>query len=137
MAWTDKRIEQLKKYWEKGLTASQIAEKLGEVTRNAVIGKAHRLGLSGRPSPLKTSPETRAAPPPPKAQPQPKQKITLLMITDRMCKWPIGHPGEPDFQFCGESSTPGQPYCASHAAIAYQERPSKRDRRDRPPPIRS
>lgn len=134
MAWTDDRIAKLKKMWEKGLSASQIAEELGEVTRNAVIGKAHRLGLSGRPSPVKSKEKKKA-----KSKPAPKkvkkeekeQLITLLMLTDRMCKWPIGHPGEEKFHFCGIKSVPGQPYCAEHSAIAYQERSSKKDRRDR------
>ncbi len=134
MAWTDERIALLKKHWDKGLTASQIAEKLGEVTRNAVIGKAHRLGLSGRPSPLKQTAAKPAAKPAPEPQPEQNEIITLLMLTERMCKWPIGHPGEPEFQFCGAKSTPGHPYCAPHAAAAYQERSSKRDRRPRPPP---
>jgi len=134
MAWTKERIAKLQKMWEKGSSASQIAEELGDVTRNAVIGKAHRLGLSRRPSPVKT-PEKKKPKPKAKAKKESKveqeQVVTLLMLTERICKWPIGHPGEPDFHFCGLKSTPGQPYCADHAAIAYQERSSKKDRRDR------
>lgn len=135
MAWTDKRIKALKKFWEKGLTASQIATELGEVTRNAVIGKAHRLGLSGRPSPLKSNVKSApaAAKPERKQQQQvPKKQITLLMLTEHMCKWPVGHPGDDDFHFCGGQSSPGQPYCPHHSAMAYQERAPKRDRRPRP-----
>ncbi len=135
MAWTEKRIKALKKFWEKGLTASQIAAELGDVTRNAVIGKAHRLGLSGRPSPLKNNvkPAPAAKPAPKKQEDEsPQEQITLLMLTDRMCKWPVGHPGDDDFHFCGGKSTPGQPYCAQHSAMAYQERAPKRDRKARP-----
>lgn len=135
MAWTKERIAKLQKMWEKGHSASQIAEELGEVTRNAVIGKAHRLGLSGRPSPVK-NPEKKAQKPKPKTKKAPKEEtakvITLLMLTERMCKWPIGHPGEAGFHFCGLKSVPGHPYCAEHAGLAYQERSSKKDRRDRP-----
>ena len=134
MAWTDDRIAKLKKMWEKGLTASQIAEELGEVTRNAVIGKAHRLGLSGRPSPVKSTEKKKSAPKPAPKKAKKEEKstlITLLMLTERMCKWPIGHPGEENFHFCGTKSVPAQPYCAEHSALAYQERSSKRDRRDR------
>ena len=134
MAWTEKRIETLKKLWLEGLSASQIAAKLGEgVTRNAVIGKAHRLGLASRPSPVKT--ESAAKPKPKPARPAPVEKparVTLLNLTERMCKWPIGHPGDAEFHFCGRKSLPGQPYCAHHAAMAYQTPAPRRDRRSRP-----
>jgi len=140
MGWTDDRVELLKNLWKKGLSASQIAEELGgDVTRNAVIGKAHRLGLSSRPSPVKKPAEEAAEPaakpvkkapkvekPAPKAEPE---IVTILTLTDRMCKWPLGHPGDADFRFCGRKSTPGQPYCAHHARIAYQ--PVQDRRRDR------
>ena len=133
MAWTEERIKLLEKLWKEGLTASQIAAQLGDgVTRNAVIGKAHRLGLASRPSPLKTEgakpKPVRKKPPPPEEQ----ERITLLELTERMCKWPIGHPGEPDFKFCGQNSPPGQPYCPHHAALAYQSPAPRRDRRNRP-----
>lgn len=133
MAWTEDRINILRALWKEGLTASKIAVRLGEgVTRNAVIGKAHRLGLASRPSPLKTD-TTKAKPaqkkPPPPAE---RSKITLLQLTERMCKWPIGHPGEADFHFCGHLSTAGQPYCPHHAAMAYQSPAPRRDRRNRP-----
>ena len=134
MAWTDDRIAKLKKMWEKGLTASQIAGELGDVTRNAVIGKAHRLGLSGRPSPVKNTKKKKAKPKPAPKKTKKEEKnklVTLLMLTDRMCKWPIGHPGEENFHFCGIKPVSSQPYCAEHAAIAYQERSSKKDRRNR------
>jgi GcrA cell cycle regulator len=133
MAWTDERIDQLKKLWDDGLSASQIAKELGEgVTRNAVIGKAHRLGLKSRPSPVKTDKEKKKAAPKKVAKKSDKQLVTLLDLTDRMCKWPLGHPGDADFHFCGKPSEPGMPYCAGHCAEAYQAQPPRRDRRPQP-----
>ena len=156
MAWTEDRVELLKKLWAEGLTASQIANQLGEVTRNAVIGKAHRLGLSGRPSPVKSDrtraakpakPKAAAAPKPASPKPQPKPVIkepeiieeefeesdpatrqSLLTVTDRMCKWPIGHPGETGFHFCGRKVQAGLPYCQHHAAKAYQPAQSRKEK---------
>jgi len=223
MAWTDERIETLRKMWEGGQTASQIAEQLGGVSRNAVIGKAHRLGLQSRPSPVKPNDPTPkaaapaavpkpaapprpappaappveaappvaprapveeeddddvftapvaeapvvAAPPPPPimrsvgpggflrqapgeqqapitpspprrlvpAKPSPEMagKTTLLDLNDKICKWPLGHPGEPDFHFCGEKVNPGFPYCVQHCGHAYQAQLPRRDRRPPPP----
>lgn len=206
MSWTDERIEQLRKMWEGGMTASQIADELGGVSRNAVIGKAHRLGLQSRPSPVKAgegaesgassdapkpapvhvAPAPRparpapAAPPPQpaapvQAQPAPAQpvirsigpggfqrampgeqqapsapapprrlvpaktapeyadKTSLLDLTDKICKWPLGHPGEPDFHFCGKPINPGFPYCLDHCSVAYQAQLPRRDRRPPPP----
>jgi GcrA cell cycle regulator len=166
MAWTEERIAILKAGWEGGMTASQIAEKLGEgVTRNAVIGKAHRLGLESRPSPVKGNEDTPAtaepqpaaltpslpasAPPVPPAptataaaKPLAKRaaragkaaRVTLLDLNERICKWPIGHPGEPDFHFCGKPVQAGFPYCAEHCLVAYQAQLPRRDRDRRPPP---
>ncbi len=144
MGWTDERITLLRTLWTEGLSASQIAERLGGVTRNAVIGKAHRLGLSGRPSPVKTERTAApASPPSPRpitvvptpatparaaAEAEPPVRATLLTITDRMCKWPHGHPGERDFYFCGRRTNPGQSYCAEHTVRAYQTVPSRRER---------
>ncbi len=132
MAWTDERIATLKELWEKGLSASQIAAELAEgVTRNAVIGKAHRMGLSSRPSPVKAdsgakkAPQSRRVPAPKKDN----RKVSLLDLSERMCKWPIGHPGERDFHFCGKASLPAFPYCADHCAQAYQVQAPRRDRR--------
>ena len=134
MAWTDERVELLKRLWMEGRTASQIAQELGEITRNAVIGKAHRLGLSGRPSPVRAevrpagaSALAERAKAPRMAQAVPA-RATLLTITDRMCKWPIGHPGEPEFHFCGQRTHPGHTYCAEHTARAYQPLPARRER---------
>ena len=162
MAWTDERIAQLKAGWEGGMTASQIAEALGEgVTRNAVIGKAHRLGLESRPSPVKNADEVVATPvakpaavtPPaspaaaaaPVATARPAAirkpvragkaaKTTLLDLNEKICKWPIGHPSDADFHFCGKGAQAGFPYCTEHCRIAYQAQLPRRDRDRRPPP---
>ena len=211
MSWTEERIERLKKMWHDGATASQIADELGGVSRNAVIGKAHRLGLEQRPSPVKpgeekelkkaasAAPAAAPAPKPAKAEASeaksdaaapaatpsqpapPRQRLTpqemqyrsigpggfvrqgpgdqqapippapprrlvpakpspevadktsLLELNDRICKWPIGHPGEPDFHFCGEQANPGFPYCVAHCGVAYQAQLPRRDRRPPPP----
>ncbi len=136
MAWTDERIEKLRKLWDEGLSASQIAAKLGEgVTRNAVIGKAHRLSLKSRPSPVKKDTDKKKAAPKRVAKKVDKKLISLLDLTDRMCKWPLGHPGDDDFHFCGKPSEPGMPYCAGHCVEAYQAQPPRRDRRPQRPPI--
>jgi len=134
MAWTDDRIDVLRKLWGSGFSASQIAKELGEgVTRNAVIGKAHRLGLEKRPSPVKTdktkkAAKPKAAPPPKKEKVSSNSTVTLLDLTDRMCKWPSGHPGDDDFHFCGKNSQPGMPYCGKHCLEAYQAQPPRRDK---------
>jgi GcrA cell cycle regulator len=209
MSWTEERIERLRAMWTEGATASQIADELGGVSRNAVIGKAHRLGLEARPSPVKpgdekekpaaaaspapkpapaerpaprapvaaATPEQAApaqpaarspqrptsemqyrsigpggfirqgpgdqqapippAPPrrlvPAKPSPEVADKTSLLDLNDRICKWPMGHPGEPDFHFCGEASNPGFPYCVAHCGVAYQAQLPRRDRRPPPP----
>jgi len=224
MSWTDERIATLKKMWEGGSTASQIADELGGVSRNAVIGKAHRLGLKSRPSPVKanepkadaTKPKAEAKPAPKKAaaapapakpaprpvapapkpvaatptpraasdseipsQPLPNptpdlpkivsvgpggflrqgpgdqqapippapprrlvpakpspeiaDKTSLLDLNDRVCRWPMGHPGEPDFHFCGQAVNPGFPYCVEHCGRAYQAQLPRGARRPPPP----
>lgn len=222
MSWTDERIEKLTKMWEGGSTASQIAEELGGVSRNAVIGKAHRLGLKARPSPVKANekpdaatpapapkaakpvvpapepkvaaprpalapvtpapapraaapvpaPEARVASDAPAPAPQPRivsvgpggflrqgpgdqqapippapprrlvparpspeiaDKTSLLDLNDRICRWPMGHPGEPDFHFCGDKVNPGFPYCVDHCGRAYQAQLPRGHRRPPPP----
>ena len=211
MSWTDERIDRLKELWTQGMTASQIADELGGVSRNAVIGKAHRLGLQSRPSPVKpnegageispspfqpeaeirpaaeparaevepeaeaeaepasaAAPEPAAAPAAPQpqirsigpggfvrqapgeqqspippapprrlvpAKPSPEiaDKTGLLDLNEKICKWPIGHPGEPDFHFCGSPANPGFPYCVEHCGVAYQAQIPRRDRRPPPP----
>jgi GcrA cell cycle regulator len=233
MSWTDERIETLRNLWEQGLTASQIAENLGSVSRNAVIGKAHRLGLKARPSPVKAN-ETTASPvakPVARAKPEPAPratapvaprpprpappvstaptddnhaatphaaptsvapaatvtpavtaraasneprmvsigpggfirqgpgdqqapippapprrrvpakpsddingKTTLLDLNERICRWPMGHPGEADFHFCGVAVNPGYPYCVDHCGRAFQAQLPRGTRRPPPPP---
>lgn len=157
MSWTDERIALLKKMWKEGKSAAEIAKTLGKgVTRNAVIGKAHRMGLSGRPSPIKkptpVKKESSAAPAQARKEPKEAKKppaapagkapalakeaeelkkiekeivpigggVSLLELTERMCKWPIGDPREADFTFCGRGIRPGTPYCPDHASMAYQ-----------------
>ena len=157
MAWTDERVEQLKKLWSEGLSASQIAKQLGGVTRNAVIGKVHRLGLSGRATPSRparrtvkparprtttatTAPAARAprpSPSAPSAAPTPApvepavlpsgEFATVLTLRDSMCKWPIGDPASSSFRFCGRKTGADHTYCEAHADMAYQ--PSQKRRR--------
>ena len=215
MSWTDERVETLKRMWAEGQSASQIAKELGGVTRNAVIGKVHRLGLSNRagdgaahaeeaeapavapaaavrpdpaprpaPAPEPVAPRAaepaapprpaveRPAPQPaaaapasgatitplpirkaiiPAGQPLPPQpsaneispealasvrevekrarKLTLMELTERTCKWPIGDPATEDFWFCGLPSLPGKPYCEAHVGVAFQPMSARRDRR--------
>ncbi|AUC53214.1 MULTISPECIES: GcrA family cell cycle regulator [unclassified Sagittula] len=194
MSWTDERVEMLKKMWSEGQSASQIAKELGGVTRNAVIGKVHRLGLSNRagsaPAPAEAKPEVKpqaakpkpapkpaaapeakpaepapapaaaAAPAPqsparkqiiPAGQPLPPQpstneispealakvnevekkakKLTLMELTERTCKWPVGDPATEDFWFCGLPVQQGKPYCEAHVGVAFQPMSARRDRR--------
>ena len=148
MGWTDERVECLKKLWLDGISASQIAKQLGGVTRNAVIGKVHRLGLSGRATPSQPArpafkaprpvrpvsaaptPPRRVAPPAPVAHPVavaprpilPEQpgSATVLTLGAHMCKWPIGDPSTDEFTFCGKRAGDEGPYCVEHARVAYQ-----------------
>ena len=207
MSWTDERVETLKRMWAEGQSASQIAKELGGVTRNAVIGKVHRLGLSNRteepaaeaapapvpepaappaaaPKPAKAAapapkaPEPRVAEPVakpapveakeepevpapvafnprrniiPAGQPLPPQpsaneispealasvrevekksrKLSLMELTERTCKWPIGDPATDKFWFCGMPSQAGKPYCEAHVGVAFQPMSARRDRR--------
>ncbi|MEQ9258810.1 MAG: GcrA family cell cycle regulator [Roseovarius sp.] len=203
MSWSDERVEKLKKMWGEGQSASQIAKELGGVTRNAVIGKVHRLGLSNRngsggaaanaaessaPKAKPAAPKARgkakpgakpaakeepaeAAPAPeeapaakapaapasrakqiiPAGQPLPPQpsaneidpealakvseiekkakKLTLMELTERTCKWPVGDPATEDFWFCGLPVQSGKPYCEAHVGVAFQPMSSRRDRK--------
>lgn len=219
MSWTEDRIAKLTKMWEGGSTASQIADELGGVSRNAVIGKAHRLGLKSRPSPVKAAeaqkkarkkaaakkPAAKAAPKksaaakaapapspapsagakpsssnaaipsqplpnkasdlpkivsvgpggflrqgpgdqqppippapprrlvPAKPSPEMAEKTSLLDLSEKVCRWPMGHPGEADFHFCGEAVNPGFPYCVQHCGRAYQAQLPRGARRPPPP----
>jgi len=191
MSWTEERVETLKKLWGEGQSASQIAKELGGVTRNAVIGKVHRLGLSNRaggsssakpaakekpaakaeaPARAKAAaraekpepaPAASAAPAPsaiparkaiiPAGQPLPPQpsaneispealasvrevekkarKLSLMELTERTCKWPIGDPATEEFWFCGLTVQQGKPYCEAHVGVAFQPMSSRRDRK--------
>ena len=182
MSWTDERVELLRKLWNQGLSASQIATELANgITRNAVIGKVHRLGLSNRatstakpdakvksaakeevksaaPSEAAIKePEAKAPISParrqiiPAGQPLPPQpsaneispealakvsevekkskKISLMELTERTCKWPIGDPATSDFWFCGLPTQTGKPYCEAHVGVAFQPLSTRRDRR--------
>ncbi|KUP94480.1 GcrA family cell cycle regulator [Tritonibacter horizontis] len=198
MSWTDERVELLKKMWGEGQSASQIAKELGGVTRNAVIGKVHRLGLSNRttggakpaaepkekPAPKvaakpkaqpKTEPARPVTPEPaaaapaasasaeskpsvparkqiiPAGQPLPPQpsaneispealakvneiekkakRLTLMELTERTCKWPVGDPATEDFWFCGLPVQQGKPYCDAHVGVAFQPMSSRRERK--------
>lgn len=118
--WTDERVEQLKTLWGAGKTAAEIAKELGEgLTRNAVIGKAHRLGLSGRVTPI----QKKVDKPLPPENVEIKAKnggISLLELTEKTCRYPYGDPQKPGFHFCGGDALAGLPYCAQHAEMAYQ-----------------
>jgi GcrA cell cycle regulator len=113
MGWNDEKIGRLKKLWSEGLTTGEIGKRLG-VSKNAVVGKAHRLGLKGRPSPIKRQ-DVKVAPPK-KAE---TRIFTLTDLSAQTCRWPIGDPKHEDFRFCGKSVYPGKPYCADHCAVAY------------------
>lgn len=129
--WTDERVEILKAKWAEGLSCSQIARYIGGVTRSSVIGKLSRLGLSGSTaSPRKTTQRSNPMPP---ILPQPVvvknvepitldngAHITVMTISDKHCRWPIGDPSERDFHFCGHGPKFGSPYCEAHARKAYQ-----------------
>ena len=157
MGWTEERVELLKKLWADGLSASQIAAELGGITRNAVIGKVHRLGLSGRAkSPSSSAPRPRKTRssghmmrvPRPSirgntalaydydVEPEPElieipveQRKTLLQLNEKTCRWPVGDPGGTDFFFCGGDTANELPYCTYHCRVAYQ--PVSDRRRDK------
>lgn len=130
--WTDERVETLSNLWREGYTARQIAEKLGgEVTRNAVIGKANRLGLS-KPSKSSVSRQQRRQQrdvPVQKLEAPKGQRATIFTLTASTCRWPIGDPGDTDFHFCGAKCSAGNPYCDYHAAMAYQAPQPRSSRR--------
>lgn len=156
LTWSDDRVESLKKLWEAGLSCSQIAAELGSVTRNAVIGKIHRLGLGGRAkSPSSAAPRKRKARPQQHtmrtARPKSKlaaafeivggtdyddssaleaavesRRVSLMDLTESNCHWPIGTPGAEDFCFCGNGSLTGLPYCSGHCRLAYRPAADRR-----------
>ena len=146
MSWTSEKVEKLKELWSKGHTASQIAEALGDTTRNAVIGKAHRLILEAR-APSKQSglfrskeykQATKRAP----ATMSRKARFQSILLdknfeaenpksleelTEDTCKWPIGHPNEEKFYFCGRKPESDFPYCKLHVLYAFQPKNQKED----------
>ena len=145
MSWTTEKVDKLKELWSKGHTASQIAGMLGETTRNAVIGKAHRLDLEARaPSKQSSVPKSRdnkqikrtAAPTSRKAKFQsilldknfePENPKALEDLTESTCKWPVGHPNEEKFYFCGRKPEGEFPYCKLHVLYAFQPKGSKEE----------
>ena len=155
MSWTDDRVATLTKLWADGLSASQIAAELGGVTRNAVIGKVHRLGLSGRAKPasssarkIKRTPRTNGYNSRTRggsrsggnrnslsvvARPQiedmvapESKKVDLVDLTEKTCKWPHGDPATDDFHFCGNLPKEDAPYCEYHCRMAYQTTTDRR-----------
>ncbi len=125
MGWTDEQVEELKRLWNEGLTTGEIGKALN-VSKNAVVGKAHRLGLNSRPSPIRREdePAEAVADQPQKAvkpkTPKKSEKLfTVNDLTHSSCRWPIGDPKDADFHFCGKEALPDKPYCAEHAAVAY------------------
>ena len=146
MSWTPERENKLKELWKKGHTASQIAELIGETTRNAVIGKAHRLKLEARAVSKKSSTTKKGRgkdeigvkqeKPGRKAQFksllldknfEPENPKKLEELTDDTCRWPIGHPYEKKFYFCGRKPLEKFPYCKLHILYAFQPKNSKED----------
>jgi GcrA cell cycle regulator len=99
--WTPERIEALTRLWEEGVTTAEIGRRIG-VTKNAVIGKVHRIGLT---------PRVITQKPPPRRN--------VFDFTGPACMWPVGHPGEDDFHFCGGHPVAGKPYCEHHVELAY------------------
>lgn len=144
MFWTDEKVEELRRLWDKGLTANEIAKVLG-VTKNAIVGKVHRLCLKARPSPIKVKgeeeqivteaievtviEETEEAPIENTVEQEPQEvkpaspadgnKVKLVELDSHTCRWPIGDPRDDDFGFCGKKVRTGQTYCDEHAAMAY------------------
>jgi GcrA cell cycle regulator len=146
MSWTEERIEKLKELWKKGLSASQIAGLLGETTRNAVIGKVHRLNLQQRAISKKTTPRintdnnTTAEVKTQKLGRKARFKALLLdknfepenpkkleELNDETCRWPIGHPYEKKFYFCGRKPIEKFPYCKLHLLYAFQPKNAKEE----------
>ena len=144
MSWTPEKEQKLKDLWKKGHTASQIAELLGDTTRNAVIGKAHRLNLQAR-APSKQTSSNKQNPKQSKRTNQTmsrKSKFKSILLdknfesekptsleglTDHTCRWPIGHPDQESFYFCGRKPIEDFPYCKLHVLYAFQPKNQKED----------
>ena len=149
MSWTPEKVEKLKELWGKGNTASEIAQILGGVTRNAVIGKAHRLNLSGKIQTKKSSfSATNNSDNENKISRknlrrgkfrsliidkdfEPENPKQLEELDENSCKWPIGHPNEDSFYFCGRTSLKDFSYCKLHLLYAYQPKGKKEDNNDK------
>tara|TARA_B100000989_G_scaffold295334_1_gene276212 strand:- start:239 stop:733 length:495 start_codon:yes stop_codon:yes gene_type:complete len=146
MSWTEEKVTKLKELWGKGNTASQIAEILGGLSRNAVIGKAHRLNLSAKiktrtantnhnfdnSSDAKNVKVVRGRKNKFKSliiekDFEPENPLQLEELDESVCKWPIGHPNEKSFYFCGRSSLKDFSYCKLHLLYAYQPKGKKED----------
>ena len=148
MGWTDEKVEKLKELWGKGNTASQIAEIIGGITRNAVIGKAHRLNLSAKIKQRTTSPgnnQTRNTEKNIQSRGRKKRFQSLLLdknfepaknlsleeLTDRTCKYMEGHPDEADSSFCGRKTVEKFSYCPLHLMIIFQPKGKKEEMPDK------
>ena len=144
MSWTEAKVKKLKELWGKGSTASQIAEIIGGVSRNAVIGKAHRLNLASRAT--KKNPSSKlqikknSTIKPTRIMTKSRFKSLLLdkdfepenpkaleELSDITCRWPIGHPDEENFYFCGRNPIKGFPYCKLHVLYAFQPKNAKEE----------
>ena len=145
MDWNAERIETLTRLWREGLSASQVARQMGDLTRSAVIGKVHRLGIAGRDTPSRprntggrpsTRPRASAGGQPRRlaqvraSRPAPPTRVdfdapptaTLLTLTEHGCRWPIGDPDTTDFGFCGRMKADRGAYCGGHAPMALSRR---------------
>ena len=144
MSWTPERENKLKELWKKGHTASQIAEMIGGTTRNAIIGKAHRLNLQARAVSKKSSPKAKTENIVPRKEEklsrkakfrsllldknfEPENPKKLEELTDDTCRWPIGHPYEENFYFCGRKPMEKFPYCKLHVLYAFQPKNAKEE----------
>ncbi len=114
MTWTTEKIKQLKKLWSKGKSTVEIGRELG-ISKNAVVGKVHRLELNARPSPIKKE----AVKKPVKKKEVKQGNVSLMDLKMNSCRWPIGDPKDADFHFCGKDTVTGKPYCSEHCKIAY------------------
>ena len=148
MSWTEEREQKLRELWEKDYTASQIAEMLGDTTRNAVIGKAHRLKLAARATskqsriPKRQNITANSVPNKQEGYISRKSRFKSLLLdknfeaenpkkleelSNKNCRWPIGHPDEENFYFCGRNPVEGFSYCKLHVLYAFQPKNQKEE----------